>query len=145
MKKVIALLLAVILILSFTACSESAPEPQEPEVSTEEMIETLVAGTLLDVLSEHRCYLYGEKGSGSMDKLNSAIDPGHCRMSIGSTSQDASGNYIVYGSVATYDKYGDLVKARDLKNAGYELYFKIKVYKDLDGAEIIHLDPAKLD
>lgn len=109
MKKIFAILLALVMILSLTACKEPDNKKASSGESnssksysdttaqmTDSEIERIVVQKLLEKLQTTR---------GS----NLDLDPGSCRYSINKIERMGS-NIYVYGTVTFYDKYGELTK-----------------------------------
>lgn len=101
MKKMLAVLLSLMMLLSLAACQETgretsggnqASQSQSREL-TASQIESIAANALLEKIK-------------SSKPSDSKVDPSSCRYSINKTEKDV-GYTIVYGTVWFNDKYGN--------------------------------------
>lgn len=131
MKKIFAILLALVMILSLTACKEPDNKKASSGESnssksysdtntqmTDSEIERIVVRKLLEKLRTTR---------------GSNLDPESCRYSINKIERMGSEIYV-YGTVTFYDKYGELTKVSGDYSKSFTVTFKRTgaVYCSLD-------------
>lgn len=137
MKKVLALILTMLFVLSLVACGGSNKEEEKSsskktnyetsEVETEDKysltdskIKSLVEDALVDKIR----------------KTYDTADPYKTRYSIGTTERDGN-KYTVYGTLTMYDKYGQVTTGWIDGSGSYTRSFEVKIsYGEVSSCDI---------
>ena len=126
MKKVWAFLCIVVLCFCLTACSNSN--------STKEKESTATSKTHSTTTTQQTGLTDSQIESATVEALlklikkkYDAADPESCRYSINKVTQNSKGDYVVYGTVVLYDKYGKLTTGHYDGSGSYTRSFEIKI------------------
>lgn len=127
MKRIIALLLCIVsMCFCLTACSNST--------ATKEKESTATTKTQSATTTKQAGLTDSQIESATVEALikliknkYKAADAGSCRYSINKVTQDRKGDYIVYGTVTLYDKYGKLTTGHHDGSGSYTRSFEIKI------------------
>lgn len=129
MKKILMMLCVVMMCFYLTACSNntSSGNKQPSTNSTKSTTATTKSSGLTDSQIESAVV---DKLIELIKKQYPAADAGSSTYSINKIEKESDGDYVVYGTVRLYDKYGKLTTGYYDGSGSYTRSFKITINGD---------------
>lgn len=126
MKRAIAFLCAVMMCLCLTACTSS--KSVKDNKSSQTVNSQSASSQKQDGLTESQIKSATVKALKDLIKKKYPVaDPGSSTFAINKTTRKSNGDYIVYGTVRLYDKYGKLTTGYYDGSGSYTKSFEIKI------------------